>query len=98
MPNPVYTYVLDIYDLVWLGFIAYQRCGLFNAKLSLYTYIKYIGFPLVKFYHISTIVDYLMSNPIDVDVLNIYDLVYLGFMAYQLLYVILCQIPCILIY
>ena len=24
MPNPLYTYVLDIYDLVWLGFMTYQ--------------------------------------------------------------------------
>ena len=24
MPNPLYTYILDIYDLVWLGFMAYQ--------------------------------------------------------------------------
>ena len=24
MPNPFYTYILDIYDLVWLGFMAYQ--------------------------------------------------------------------------
>ena len=24
MPNPLYTYILDIYDLVWLGFTAYQ--------------------------------------------------------------------------
>ena len=24
MPNPFYTYILNIYDLVWLGFIAYQ--------------------------------------------------------------------------
>ena len=24
MPNPVYTYILNVYDLVWLGFIAYQ--------------------------------------------------------------------------
>ena len=23
-PNPLYTYILNIYDLVWLGFIAYQ--------------------------------------------------------------------------
>ena len=23
MPNPVYTYILNIYDLVWLGFMAY---------------------------------------------------------------------------
>ena len=24
MPNPRYTYILNIYDLVWLGFMAYQ--------------------------------------------------------------------------
>ena len=23
MPNPLYTYILNIYDLVWLGFMAY---------------------------------------------------------------------------
>ena len=25
MPNPLYEYILDIYDLVWLGFMAYQQ-------------------------------------------------------------------------
>ena len=24
IPNPIYTYILDLYDLVWLGFMAYQ--------------------------------------------------------------------------
>ena len=24
MPNLLYTYVLDIYDFVWLGFMTYQ--------------------------------------------------------------------------
>ena len=24
MPNPLYTYILNIYGLVWLGFMAYQ--------------------------------------------------------------------------
>ena len=24
MPNPLYTYIINIYDLFWLGFIAYQ--------------------------------------------------------------------------
>ena len=24
MPNPLYTYILNIYDLVWLSFMAYQ--------------------------------------------------------------------------
>ena len=22
--NPLYTYILNVYDLVWLGFMAYQ--------------------------------------------------------------------------
>ena len=44
----------------------------------LYIYIKYTWFGLVGFYGISTIVGYLMPNP-----LNRYDLVWLIFMAYQ---------------
>ena len=24
MPNPLYTYILTIYDLVWVGFMPYQ--------------------------------------------------------------------------
>ena len=40
MPNPLYTYILNIYDLVWLDFIAY--CRLFNTKSYLCIYIKYI--------------------------------------------------------
>ena len=35
---------------------------LFNAKSSLYIYIKYIWFGLVGFYGISTIVGYLMPK------------------------------------
>ena len=42
-------------------------------------YIKYIGFVLVGFYGISTIVGYLMSNPLYTYILNIYDLVWVGF-------------------
>ena len=38
---------------------------------------------LVGFYGISTIVGYLMPNPFYTFILNIYDLVGLGFMAYQ---------------
>ena len=43
---------------------------------------------LVGFYDISTIVGYLMPNPLHTCILNIYDLVWLGFIAYQPLYVI----------
>ena len=38
---------------------------------------------LVGFYGISTIVGYLMPNPLYTYTLNTYDLVWLGFMAYQ---------------
>ena len=92
MPNPVYTYILDIYDLVWfygistiagclmpnqvicinyihliwLGWVLWHinHCRLFNAKSSLYIYIKYIWFGLVGFYSISTIVGYSMPHPL----------------------------------
>ena len=60
-----------------------NHCRLFNAKSSLYIYIKYVWFGLVLFYGISTIVGYLMSNPLYTYILNIYDLVWFGFMAYQ---------------
>ena len=83
MPNPLNTYILNIYDLVWLGLWHINHCRVFNAKSSLYIYIKYIGFGWVGFYGISTIVGYLMPNPLYTYISNIYDLVWLGFMAYQ---------------
>ena len=55
-----------------------NHCGLVNAKLSLYIYIKYIGFGLVGFYGLSTIVGYLMPNSLYTYILNIYDLVWLA--------------------
>ena len=64
----------------WLCFMAY---GSFNAKSSLYIYIKYNLFAFAGFYDISTIVDYLMPNPLYTYILNIYDLVWLGFMVYK---------------
>ena len=56
-----------------------NHCGLFNAKSSLYIYIKYIWLSLVGFCCIWTIVGYLMPNPFITYILNIYDLVWLGF-------------------
>ena len=50
-----------------------NHCRLSNAKSSLYIYTKYIWFGLVGFYDISTIVGYLMANPIYTYILNIYD-------------------------
>ena len=46
-------------------------------------YIKYIGFGLVGIYGISTIVAYLLPNPIYTYMLNINNLVWMGFMVYQ---------------
>ena len=71
--------------MIWFGWVLWHinNCWLFNAKSSLYIYIKYIGFALVGFYGISIIVGNLMSNPLYIYILNIYDLVWLGFMAYQ---------------
>ena len=66
-----------------VGFYGIYHCWLFNAKSFLYIYIKYIWFDLVWFYGISTIVGYLMPNPFYTYILNIYDLLRLGFMAYQ---------------
>ena len=69
--------------MIWFGWLLWyiNHCRLFNAKSSLYIYIKYIGFGLVGFYDISTIVGYLMSNPLYTYILNIYDLVWSGFNA-----------------
>ena len=63
--------------MIWFGWVLWHinHCWLFNAKSFLYIYIKYIGFGLVRFYGISTIVGYSMSNPLYTYILNIYNLV-----------------------
>ena len=62
MTNPFYAYIFNIYDLVWLGFMAYQPLFVIEYKSSLYIYIKCIWFGLVEFYGKSTIVGYLMPQ------------------------------------
>ena len=84
MPNYLYTYILNIYMISFGWLLWYiDHCWLFNAKSSLYIYIKYIWFALLWFYGISTIVGYLMLNPLYLYILNLYDLILLGFIAYQ---------------
>ena len=58
--------------MIWLGCVLWyiNYCWLFNAKSLLYIYIEYRGFGLVGFYGISTIVGYLISNPIYIYILN----------------------------
>ena len=71
--------------MIWFGWVLWHinYCWLFNANSSLYIYIEYIWFGLVGFDGISTIIGYLMTNPLYTYMLNIYDLVWFGFMAYQ---------------
>ena len=71
--------------MIWFGWVFWHinHCRLFNAKSTLFIYIRYISFGLAWFYGISTIVGYLMPNPLYSYILNIYDLVWLGFMAFN---------------
>ena len=60
-------HILLVLRVGWLvGLILWHinHCWLFNAKSSLYIYVKYIWFGLVRFYGISTIAGYLMPNPL----------------------------------
>ena len=68
--------------------IAHQMKRIWEEeKTSKENYVfNWIG--LAGFYSISAIVGYLMSNPVYTYILNIYDLVWLDFIAYQPLYVI----------
>ena len=86
--------------MIWFGWVLWHinHWKLFYAKSSLYKYIEYIWFGLVRFYGISIIEGYFMPNPFYTYILNIYDLVWMGSMSYQPLKVILCQILFIQIY
>ena len=83
------TYIYIKYQTLawWLERSPMAHCRLFNAisfiYIYIYIYIKYIWFGWVGFYGVSTIVGYLTPNPFYIYILNIYDLVWLGFMAYQ---------------
>ena len=84
MPKLLYTHILDI-DMTWFGWVLWyiDHFKSFNAKFSLYIYLRYIRFCLVGFYGTSTIVGYLMANLLYKYILNVKDFVWLGFMAYQ---------------
>ena len=95
----LFIHIYWIY-MIWFGLVLWHinHWRLFDAKSSLHIYIKYIWFGLVGFYGISIIVGYLMPNPIYTYILDISDLVWFGFMAYQPLLGIWCQILFIHIY
>ena len=44
MPNPLYTYILNIYDLVWLVFMAYQPLQVIFIPNPVFTYILNMWF------------------------------------------------------
>ena len=76
--------------MIWFGWVLWHinHCWLSNVKSFIYIYIYiyiYIGFGFIEFYGISTHVDSLKPNPFYTYILDIYDLVGLGFMVYQLL-------------
>ena len=55
-----------------------------SKQIGLFALIfVYINHRLVGFYGMSTIVGYLMQNPVYTYILDIFDLVWLDFMAYQ---------------
>ena len=54
-----------------------------SSDVYISTQIYIAKFGLVWFYGISTIVSYLIPNPLYTYILNIYDLVWLGFMTSQ---------------
>ena len=58
----IYIYVCVCVILFVLWHI--NHCRLFNVKPPFNIYFKYIGFGLVGYYGISTIVGYLMPNPL----------------------------------
>ena len=60
--------------MIWFGFMVDNTCRLFNAKSFLYLYIKSIRFCLIGVYGKSTIVGYLIPNPVYRYISNIYDL------------------------
>ena len=78
-----YIYIKYIgFGLVWFYGIS-TIVGYLMPILFVHIYIKYIWFGLVGFYGISILVGYLMPNPLYTYISNIYDLGWLGLMAYQ---------------
>ena len=63
--------------------VTYQSYWFSNCLLVNFKYSLLVWFGLIWFYGISTILGYLMPNPLYKYISNIYDLVWFGFMAHQ---------------
>ena len=92
--NTCWYPLCDPYSLLTVTFLTGFHCSfqredsinltsIVSAGYHVTIYIRYIFFGLVGFYGISTIVAYVMPNPFYTYILDIYALVWLGFMAYQ---------------
>ena len=71
--------------MIWFGWVLWHinHCRLFNDKSSLYIYIEYIGFGLVGFNGISTILGYLMPNRIYIYIYLIY-MIWFGWVLWHI--------------
>ena len=100
MPNPLYTYILNIYDLVWFDLVLWHinHWRLFYAKSSLYIYIKYIWFGWVGFYGISTHCRLFKAKSSLYIYIKYIWFGWVGFYGISTIGVILCQILFIHIY
>ena len=58
MSNPVHTYILNTYDLVWFGLVLWDinHCKLSHAKSSVYIYI-YIYVYIYIYIYIKCVYD-----------------------------------------
>ena len=82
---------ISIRYMIWFGWVLWHinHYRLFNAKSTFYIFIQYIWFVLLGFYGISTIIGYLMPNPLYTYLLSIYDLVLAGVYGISTIFVYL---------
>ena len=74
--------------MIWFSWLFWHRSQCYLMLNSVYTYVLNICFGLGGFMGISTIIGFLMPNPLYTYISNKYDLAWLGFMAFQPLNVI----------
>ena len=90
MPNTVYTYISNIYDLVWVDFMVYHPF-IYCQILFIHIYWIYMIWLDLVLWHVNHCGLFNAKSSLYIYIqyiLNIYDLVGFGFMACQLLWVI----------
>ena len=81
--SSLYIYIKNMWFcfVLWHIVLIVLTISVYLMPNPLYVYIKYIWFGLVEFYGITAIVGILIPNPLYTYILDIYDLVWLGFMG-----------------